>query len=980
MYSESRKSFIHPHASELFVGRTYEEEQLHQALDHMRRGQGGLILVSGEMGIGKTTLVQRVRDMTPSDDTLVLAGHCYDLADTLPYAPWRRMFTSAPGDTGLPATGAFLSQPESQAAAGSQHELFETVISRLKLLAEHTRLVLILEDIHWADRASLDLLRHLSHGVREMRLLIIATYRNDSTDQPQLLAGILPSLVRESDALRIDLRRLAHEDVMGLVRTRYELGDHQSRKVADYLYDRAEGNPFFTVELMRDLEDRAILVSDGADVQVRDLDNLPIPAMVHQVIALRLEHLRGDAADLLELASVIGQEVPLDFWRMVSGASEEMIVDAIQQAETFHVAFESTDGRQLRFDHALVREALYRNKPALLRRRQHRMIAETLLQQPDPAPDHLAHHLVLADDQRAAEWLTSAGRQAERLHAPYDAVAFVTRAIDVASRHGVDVPPSAYRIRARAYETLGDFDSAHQDLQAAVTAARRIGDLACEREALSDLGMLWSGKDYKRAGAYYKDALNVARAMGDHTAVAQSLNRIGNWYANTGNLGSAIDLHQQALRTLEYEPDENGLLETHDLLGTTMYLAGDYRHALEHLENSIAEARRIGDRVRLASALTMIPIVGGNLVINFEAGVAASRDPSYWPDCANEGLEISRDIGWKAGESFALTTLGSVMAVRGNLGQGIEVAEQGYSLARTIGHQQWASLAALVLGLIWTELEDPKRAELYLARCRATSDAIGSHYWRALAYTNSGFVQVKLGDSRRAAEFLTPLAATESAGRSNTQRSFQFALAHLRLAEGNPAAALACAESLLALEDESSVVRGVPQVLKIKADALAALGRSSDADTTYRDAEQVAAVLGLDAVRWRILAAHSTFLARHQDENTSDVADQARTLIREIGATILETQVRGRFVTRADERLPERETDGDENPGGFSLSDRELDVLRLTAQGLTNVEIGERLFISPRTVAQHLQSIYGKLGVNSRTAAAAVAYEHGLAQ
>lgn len=961
------------------VGRAREQQQLRQAYDRIRDEQGATILISGETGIGKTTLVQALRDMATGDESQVLAGFCYDLADSLPYGPWRKILSSAPEASGLRSVAALLTQGTSQTAPDTQLELFDILGESLADFAAHTPLIVILEDIHWADRASIDLLRHISRTSAETRLLVVATYRTDALAQPSSLTPVLPELARETGVQRIDLRRLRHDDVLEFVNARYELDRSESRYLAEYLFTRAEGNPFFTVELLRDLETRGMLVRGETGWQIDSLEHVPIPEMVNYVVRDRLQRLPEEPTELLELASVIGRDVPVDLWMSVSGASEELLADTIQRARALHLAYESSDGRFLHFDHNLVRETIYSSKSMILRRRQHLAVAEALMREHEPAPDHVAHHLVLADDPQAVEWLTRTGEQAARLHAYHDAESLASRAIDVAVRLGVDAPAKAYRIRARASEILGEFDAAHQDFQSAIAAARSCGNLAAERDALLDLGMLWSGKDYSRAGACYKDALNIARAMNDQTAVAQSLNRIGNWYANTGNLEAAIDLHQQALQILQRHGNAEALLETYDLLGTTRFLAGDYRQALHDLEFAISEARRLGDRSRLSTLLNMVPMFGGNLEINFEAGVAVSRDPEYWVRCAREGLEISQEINWRAGEVFALTTLAFVTAVRGDLGHALALAERGLVTAQRIGHQQWIAFSLLAMGMIWSELEDHGQAERYLARCREVAGSSGSNLWDTLAHSNSGIVHLRSGDVERAGEFLAPYVESEFDGRANFQRSVRCSIAHWRLSAGDARAALDIAESLLALEAETTAVAGVPQVLKLKADALAALGQSEDADRVYRDAAHSAGVLGLGAILRRILVAHSNFLCGIDRDEALSTARKATELIHRIASSIQDSAVRNEFVRRAMEPLP----DIGQRPetirsGEFGLSAREMDVLSLTARGYSNAEIASRLFISPRTVAQHLQSIYTKLGVNSRTAASAFAHEHNL--
>lgn len=980
MDPERRGELIRPTSSLPHVGRTAEQKAIRDALDLMTRGYGGLVLISGETGIGKTSLIDQARHSLPDGESILLAGHCYDLADALPYSPWRRMLQSAPEDSGLPALVERLLKPAARSPAGNQQELFELVTDALGRLAAQTPLVLVIEDIHWADYSSLELLRSVSHHASATAILIIASCRTDSADQRSHLAEFLPRLVRESNTRRIELQRLGLNDIRSLVTERYALSEADRERLTGHLYTRAEGNPLFTQELLRDLEARDLLTlgEDDRSWDLQDLSHVPVPGMVRQVIEGRIADLDEATLELLELAAVIGSRVPVDLWQAASGAPIERLIDAIQQAESREIVHETLDGRHLRFSHELVREAIYRRKPALQRRQQHRAVAETLCREPEPAPDIIAYHFALAGDERAVEWLIAAADLAERLHAAHEAISSVSSAIEIASSHRLTLPVRAYRIRARALESIGDADAAIQDFEQALRLSRDRDDLAGEWETLLDLGMLWSGTDYRQAGLHYEQALGVARAMNDERAIAQTLNRLGNWRANTGELSSAIALHRQALEIIERIGNPVDLLESHDLLGTTSFLAGDYRHALEYLEGAISKARALGDRQRLASALSMIPMFGGNLDINFSAGVASLRESTYWVASAEEGLEITREIDWKAGESFALLTLGMVVTVRGDPGLGLSLVDEGYAVARSIGHQQWLTLSSLALGLVWTELEDQKRAEHHLVRCRATADAIGSHLWRTLADVHLGRAYLRMDDVQRAAGLLSPYMVEESIGPSNAQRPIQLALAHLRLAEGDAQSALDYASGLLLL-DESSATAGVPQVLRIKADALAALGRIQEADHTYRDGAEAADLLGLDAVRWRIHAAYSMFLASQGDiETATGIAEQAVETINAIAWTIPDVSVRDRFVARAMQSVPQPSERMTAAGVAGQLSDRELEVLTLAARGMSNGAVGERLFISPRTVAQHLQSIYRKLGVDSRTAAAAYAHEHDL--
>jgi ATP/maltotriose-dependent transcriptional regulator MalT len=963
------------------VGRERERDHLREAFDLATRGHGGLVIISGEPGIGKTTLAMDVIDSARSRGGFVLLGHCYDLTEQRPYGPWVELFASDSAAGRLPSLNAVLLGDRRAGSVDSQFELFEPVVSALQELASSAPLLLVIEDLQWADRASLDLLRYASRYAPRARMLILVTHRDDIPDQGHHLSDLLPNLIRETSATRVELQRLSAADIKDLVSTQYSMSASDTRRMTDYLYSRAEGNPFFTLELLRDLIGREILHRDDEIWRLGDLVNMAVPTMVRQVIASRLQRLDDETRQLLDVASVIGQEVPLDLLQEVSGASEEKLINAVEQAVAYHVAYETTDSRTFRFNHGLLRETIYLSKSSLRRRRQHRAVAEALARHSDPIPGVIAHHFALAEDPRAVRWLVQAGERALTLHAAQDAVAYLSQALLHCQRVDQEPPLNAYRLRAEAHTRLGEFDLALKDLTTILAAARASGDRESEWHALHDLGMLWTGKDYHRAGRHLSDALDLARELNDPGKVAHSINRVANWMVNTGegDMDRILEMHQEALSIFEAADDSTGVADTLDLLGMTCFLAGNFKDSAAYEERAVMLARELNDKSRLLTSLTALAVNGGELDTSFDAGVAASRDSRFWLECCEEALAIAREAGWKSDEAFTLTMLATLVSVRGDPGQGLRLASEAHEIAQRIGHQQWITASTVILGRIWAELLDWHRSEYYLERGRATAQVMGSRFWTVLAISALANLQTEMGNLDTAYRLIEPFLDSEGSGKSNAQRALQFSLALWKLEAGEVEEALEIADALLALEHESSLVRGIPQILKLRGDALFQLDRLHEAEQDYVDALEAANILEYRSILWKIQMSYGSLLLKlGRKSDADDLFRSAQSGASEIARTIDDPHVRKQFLDRVEERIAPAATPEERPANSAGLSPREIEVLRLVAKGLSDAQVGEQLFISPRTVARHLQSIYNKLGVNSRTAATAFAYEHDL--
>lgn len=323
---------------QLIVGREREQDHLGERLAHALDGQGGLVLVSGEAGIGKTTLVENLVTTARDHGALILSGHCYDLSTTPPYGPWIEAIRDYRPDAGQAPVPAWIENPTERARAGSQAALFEELGQFFEDLAGTQPLLIVLEDLHWSDQVSMELLRHLARRLTGVAILVIATYRDDEIIRREDLHEFLPVLIRESRAHRIHLNPLDEAAVRELTRRNYDLTDPDAERLVEHLLQRSEGNPFFAREILYGLEsDRLLRAVDGG-WELSDLAGARVPALLHQPIQDRITRLTPDTRAGLQVAAVIGQEVSLGLWREIAG---------LQEAEFDRVIAESLEAQML---------------------------------------------------------------------------------------------------------------------------------------------------------------------------------------------------------------------------------------------------------------------------------------------------------------------------------------------------------------------------------------------------------------------------------------------------------------------------------------------------------------------------------------------------------------------------------------------------------------------------------------------------------
>ncbi len=943
------------------------------ALQAALAGRGGLVLVGGEAGIGKTTLVHWLAAEARRQGALVLEGHCYDLTQAPPYGPWREAL--AANGKEAPELGEGTASPfrldDERDEITSQERLFAGVRICLAEIASQQPTLLILEDLHWSDPASLALLRVLARDVQSLSLLVVATYRVDALTRQHPLFALLPHLVREAQATRIELSGLDGGEIGRLIAQRYPLAPRDHARLATYLQSRAGGNPLFLTEVLRALEGGGHLIPDAEGWTLGTLDRVTVPPLVEQIIESRLAGLDEATQRLLETAAVIGEEVSLDLLADACERSPDDLGPPLEQALAAHFLRETASSGQLHFTHALVRDALYVRQTSVARRAIHRRVAELLANRADPPLSVIASHFAAGDDPLAISWLVRAGEQALSLYAARDAVAALTRAHHLAARFAETLPTRAYHARAAALALLGEFDGARHDRELVLQRARAEGDHHAEWQALLDLGTLWGERDYEQTGRYSRAALELARASGDEHAVAHSLNRIANWHVNLDEPELALPLHGEALAIFEARGETAGVADTLDLLGMASYLCCNFAASTAYCERAIALFRELDDRPRLASSLTLLGLTGGN---PDGSAVPIYREAAYWIKSAEVGLKIAQEIGWFAGEAFAHFALCLITALHGQFGRALDHVSSAETFARRIDHHQWMIAAQCGWASVWIELLDWERADSTLELGLTAARVSGFRFWINLLAGMRASVLVSRGDLHQAAALLNSVSWTPRPPRSMGQRQCWQARAELHLARHEPEGAMPIIETLCDAAPDGAASPRHPWLLKLQGDACMQLGRADEAERVYLDARNSATLFGFRSMLWKIDAARAhASLALGRGSEAADAVQHARVAIEALATTIPDETIQQEYRARALGQLPATETAVDLPLVGTLLSPRELDVLRLIVEGLSDREIAETLSISPRTVMRHVTGILTKLNVPSRTAAATLA-------
>ncbi|MGD8397660.1 MAG: tetratricopeptide repeat protein, partial [Anaerolineae bacterium] len=813
------------------VGRRREMAALLRQLESAMQCTGGLTLIYGEAGVGKTRLLKELADNAQWRGAHTAWGRCYELAAPLAYQPlvevlrtgiaslqtpmleplWRVELSRLLPEIDIGDAEAVSLEPEEE-----RRRLSEAIVRGLLTLAAARPCLVLLEDAHWMDPASLEVIRYLLPRLDSAPLRVVITIRREELGGRQ--AAVVSALESTRLVSRIDLARLdlaASEELV-----QHALGLERTAPLfSARLHRETEGNPFFLIETLWTLVEDEVLYRDESgewhtpwDESTDDYAELPLPPGVLQSIERRLERLPSLQSELLGLAAMIGRAVAFDLWHQASDQGERALLDAADElCRKGLLLVAEGDGAEADyvFAHHHIRRVAYGRLAAPRRRLYHRRVAEALERLAPDEPEALAYHWMEARVwDRAVAYHQQAGDRAGAVYANAEAVAHYDKALEALYRlPGTADPSLRYELhlaREGVCDLLGDREAQLEDLARLARLVRQLDDDHRQAEvALRQAHYANRTGDFPAAISAAGAAIRFARSARDVRGEAEGLVRLGRALTRQGDYDAAraqLALALALIRGAEVSEEaieRNLKLEAECLrgLGASLWCLGAYDGARRRYEECLELSRDSGNRRGESLVLSKLG------VIHAEQG-----DYGLAQACHRASVEACREIGDRFGEANAIANSGIVSLYLGDQDRAKGYFEESLQIAHEIGHRRAESVVSTYQALLYHRLGDDETACSWGRRALRVAETLGDRPVCSDAQTNLGHALAGLERLADAADaYERALQLRRELGEDNRAIESLAGLANVSLAQGDAPSARRQVEEILAHLEQGSL-------------------------------------------------------------------------------------------------------------------------------------------------------------------------------
>jgi len=696
------------------VDRVDELATLKGCLDGVLRGEGSLVFVTGEAGIGKTRLLMELKAYAKLRGAVFLVGNCYR-EGAVPYKPWieiaREYLRRSRPELLYKVAGIYAAEivklvPEaasklsaipplpSLGPEGERLRLFEAITQFFINASRETPLVLFLDNLQWADLSTMQLLHHLGQSLRQERLTIVGAYRDLELEERKALSECLLDMNRERLFQTLPLRRLEASEVGVMVRQTF--GDKVLPKLARIVYEKSGGNPFFVEEILRNLAEERMVQPGDKGWTVPDVSRVRIPKTVRAVVTQRLQHLDEACQRSLSLAAIVGREFDFQVLKEITGLEEDQLVNHLDECLTSGLIQECRvpTGEIYAFTDNQVRDVLYEGVSTVRKRRYHLQIGQILeklhAKNLEEHADALAYHFKEGrDNAKALEYFLKAGDKAKKVYANEEAFSYFESALDLLDRTGGDVSE-----KARVAEILGD--------------------------------LKWGNMEFEVSVEYFNEVLMWLKETGDKRGLARVHDKIAEILTfSLGKTKDGLAHANEALKILENEPESPELAQVYYNLAYIYFIPqGNPSKAVSLGRKALNLAEKLGPlevKAYCYTDLVFMELIDLQKAVEYaEEGLKIAMENNLHPECivygyayiplyyialgnfhrameySKEGLKFARKVGEMAYSGEIIGEIAFAYVRTGDLQKAIQTAEEVMQISKKTGslYSSFIGLAA----------------------------------------------------------------------------------------------------------------------------------------------------------------------------------------------------------------------------------------------------------------------------------------------
>jgi predicted ATPase len=756
------------------VDRADEMSLLREAVDRAVRGEGGLVFLYGEAGIGKTRLARELRAYAHLRGMRVLYGRCpalFRMDGVPPYVLWsevvRDYLENCSPEQLYHVVGFYPAEiakvvPELRQKLGAipqsfpispemeQNRLFEAFSQFISNISKETPLLVVLDDLQWTDSTSLLLLHYLARGAHRSSLLLLGAYRSTDIDSKHPLTAVLTELNRERLLQSVSLKRMSLSDISDMIKQTLEQDDVPA-EFCRLVYEKTRGNPFFAEEVIKSLKEEEIIHREKNRWSIKEVSRIEFPETVKSVVKARIDRLDEECQNVLTFASFIGNDFTCEALAAVAGIEENKLLDLIEKllktGLAKHRVIRGEDACS--FADIIIRDVVYEEVSPFRRKKLHNTVGCALekvyAKKIDEHFGELAlHFLESGEKDKALDYFLKAGERAARIYANSEAASYFQSALRLLEEKGDEL-----QRKALVLERLGDIKKLAGEYDACIKywdETLLLLTKLSEMRQISSLHkkmafVLWDTLgDVERAKEHHEASLKILEAEPECVELARLYNDMAHMHWRNGEVPKALSLAQKALAIAQKLNALDAVAYSYDVMSVCLALAGDSKKAREYANRALNIALE-NDYLEVAVLLYW------RVAFAFPFEEYQKR-----LEYLEKGFALARKLGNMSRQTTFMRTLAGEFESMGELDKAVGLGEEALELCNKISDRTSLPYCLQVLGRVFLRKGEWDKSEQYFTKAMEQSRKLKEFQQIAWSHYHFGLLHFDRGEYAKAKE------------------------------------------------------------------------------------------------------------------------------------------------------------------------------------------------------------------------------------